>query len=626
MALALDQEIKERVRMAINIVDLIGGYLELRRQGRGFVARCPFHDDRRPSLQINPERQMWRCFVCEIGGDVFNFVMRKEGVTFPEALRMLADRAGIVIPEKRGGKPEDRERKRNLYRAMEWAILEYRDCFVSGPEAEPARDYMQSRGLNEASLQRFQVGYAPDAWTWLIDRGTAAGYSVDTLESVGLLSRSERGSRYDRFRGRVLFPILDPQGRPIALGGRVLPGMQEDAAKYINCNETALYQKSHQLYGLAQARERLAKTRQAIVMEGYTDVMMAVQHGVENAVACCGTAIGEHHIQLLKRYCEQVVLVLDGDEAGQRRTNEVLELFLEHSLDLRILTLPQGLDPCDYLQQQGGEAFLHLVEGAVDALEHKIRRVCQGFDPLLDTHRATTAIEEILQTMARASRRTGASSDAAGLRQDQILVRLSRQFGMGTGTLRARLDEIRRQSVQRQRIPMASIDGAPSLTDESAPPAVEYRYSELTPAESEWFEILVLFPELAPSALERFPPEFFESTTARALHQLYETLELDAHALDFSSVLSATEDMSLQSVLVKLETLASMKAAKAILTGEERLNSLCERLAHQGDAAQRKSMIRNLGQKQLDAQAELELLQNVLNQAKIRHGILPADE
>lgn len=664
MPIAFDNETKDRVRMAVNIVDLISSYLEVRRQGRGFVARCPFHDDRHPSMQINPDRQSWKCWVCDIGGDVFSFVMQKEGVTFPEALQMLADRAGIEL-ETRNSRPsrESSQEKQSLFQAMKWAVAQYHECFRTAPEAESARQYVADRGLTIESVEQFQLGFAPDAWTWLLDRGAAASISSDILESVGLLAKSERGTRFDRFRGRLLFPIQDPTGRPIAVGGRILPGATKDSAKYINCNETRLYQKNQTLYGLDLARETMRRTKQAIVMEGYTDVMMAFQHGINNAVACCGTALGENHIKLLKRYCDTVVLVLDGDEAGQRRSAEILELFLAAQMDLRVLTLPDQLDPCDYLIQNGGDALRGLIEGSVDALEHKIRTVCTGFDPLLDTHRALMALEDVLQSLARVPQRAMVSSDSARLRQDQVIVRLSRQFGIEATDIRSRLDGMRRRTAQLERLRGGSgtrESGGRSASEGSSPidrgsqdneelefpkpnysrpghpvpnrgshelaeAEAEYRYSELQPTECELLEILIHHPELVSLALERFPISNLETATARTIYQLFLDLELEGHPLDFQSVMSATENPRLKSALTSLEDHATRKASKSTMTPEERFHSLCARWSHHEEAAHQTQQMRELEQKSLAPEAELDLLHSLLQQAKIRHGIIPAD-
>ena len=637
MSFAIDNEVKDRVRLAVNIVDLIGSYGEIRRQGRGFVAACPFHDDRRPSLQVNPDRQTWKCWVCDIGGDVFSFVMKKESVGFPEALRMLADRAGIVIenPKERGS----RDDKKRLYEAMKWATQEFHDCLLSSPEAKTAREYLEDRGITDESLRKFQIGFAPESWSWLLDRGIAKSFSPDVLESIGLAARGDRGSRYDRFRNRAIFPIRDPSGRPIAVGGRVLPGASADTAKYVNCSETRLYHKSHQLYGLDLARDAIVKAKQAVVMEGYTDVIMAVQHGIGNAVACCGTALGEGQIKLLRRYCDSVVLLLDGDEAGQKRTREILELFVSEQMDLRILTLPDGLDPCDYLRKYSGAQLKSLLSTAVDALEHKLQILCQGFDPLIDTHRANSALEDILETMSRVTRDKLLSSESTRLRHDQLLARLSRQFGVEQSEIRMRMDSIRQKASDRekQRQEFRKMQSDPqtstvSPNKQSAAPVqsntvagIIYKYSELNAIECELFEVMALYEDIVPMAIERFPVSTLSSSTAKKIFQVYLDLELAGHTLDFESVLSAVEDAGIKNVLVSIEEQASRKAALAKMTPDERLHSLCERLSGQEDRAYRRQQINLLEKKQVDAQTELDLLNQIVLQNRLKHGLVQTD-
>ena len=637
MSFAIDNEVKDRVRLAVNIVDLIGSYGEIRRQGRGFVAACPFHDDRRPSLQVNPDRQTWKCWVCDIGGDVFSFVMKKESVGFPEALRMLADRAGIVIenPKERGS----RDDKKRLYEAMKWATQEFHDCLLSSPEAKTAREYLEDRGITDGSLRKFQIGFAPESWSWLLDRGIAKSFSPDVMESIGLAARGDRGSRYDRFRNRAIFPIRDPSGRPIAVGGRVLPGASADTAKYVNCSETRLYHKSHQLYGLDLARDAIVKAKQAVVMEGYTDVIMAVQHGIGNAVACCGTALGEGQIKLLRRYCDSVVLLLDGDEAGQKRTREILELFVSEQMDLRILTLPDGLDPCDYLRKYSGAQLKSLLSTAVDALEHKLQILCQGFDPLIDTHRANSALEDILETMSRVTRDKLLSSESTRLRHDQLLARLSRQFGVEQSEIRMRMDSIRQKASDRekQRQEFRQMQSAPqpstvSPNKQSAAPVqsntvagIIYKYSELNAIECELFEVMALYEDIVPMAIERFPVSTLSSSTAKKIFQVYLDLELAGHTLDFESVLSAVEDAGIKNVLVSIEEQASRKAALAKMTPDERLHSLCERLSGQEDRAYRRQQINLLEKKQVDAQTELDLLNQIVLQNRLKHGLVQTD-
>ena len=629
---SFDNQTKERVRQAINIVDLIGGYSEVRRQGRNFVSRCPFHDDRRPSMQINAERQSWKCWVCDVGGDAFSFVMQKEGMSFPEALQFLADKAGIVI-ETTGSKTPgaSAEDKRQLYQAIQWAVEKYRDYFRNDPAANAAREYVASRGLEASNAERFGLGFAPESWSWLADRALADKISLDALEKVGLLARGTSQTRYDRFRDRLIFPIFDPQSRPIALGGRVLPGSPVEAAKYINCSETRLYQKNQTLYGLNFAKDRISKTQVAVVVEGYTDVMMAHQHGIDNAVACCGTALTENHIRLLKRYCDSVVLMLDGDQAGQKRTGEILELFLSESMDLRILTLPDQLDPCDYLLRYGGESLKELISQAVDALEFKIRSACQGFDPLLDTHRATVALESVLGSLAKIPESSQSDSRVV-VRLEQIISRLSRQFGIGQSQIKMRLGDLRKQSRRWANVSDASTahrSGGVETEHEAVhgdssdfhQQPVEYRYDELSAVELELLEILATNTDLVPMAIERIAPKNLVSPTALAIFQLYLNLELEGHSLDFQSILTATEDPALKNALVTLEQHAVLKAGKASMAPRARLETLCERWGSSDDSDPVGSQRNALEDRSLDEQTQIDLLQSLIRQAQIKHGI-----
>lgn len=686
MAARFDNATKEQVRSALNIVDVIGSYVEVRRQGRGFVARCPFHDDRRPSMQVNPERQSWKCWVCDVGGDVFSFVMQREGMSFPEALQFLADRAGVYIEPNPTSQPPNSQSpggtakhtpqqinspsnaqttastsplnplppqptqatersgaarladKRMLYRAMEWVVRAYRNLLDDQTQDNPtnaasteasalghaARMYLKERGLEAEIVNRFQLGFAPNSWTWLLDRAVADGISVEALERVGVLGVSERGTRYDRFRDRLIFPIFDPQSRAIALGGRILPGGASDVAKYINCSETRLYQKNQTLYGLNLARERITKSRVALVMEGYTDVMMAHQHGIDNAVACCGTALTENHIRLLKRYCDSVVLVLDGDEAGRKRTQEVLELFLTEEMDLRVLTLPDELDPCDYLVRYGGSAMQELIDKAVDALEFKIQTSCSGFDPLLDTHRASMALENVLGAIAKIPARPADSR--VRIRQEQILARLSRQFGVSLAEIRHRLQELRDRAERYERLRADAQRLRANAQQEtlSEEESYEYRYRELTPVELELLEILVLHAELVPFAIERFPIEQLTTETAKAIFQLYIDLDLEGHTLDYTSVLSAAEDADLKNVLESITEIAWVKASKAALDAEARLHSLCEHWGDQGDKLQSNDHRTALENGTIDEAEQMDVLEAIVRKARLRHGIGPS--
>jgi len=603
---APDFDTKERIRQAANLVDIIGSDLNLRRAGRMYTGLCPFHDDTKPSLQINPERQSWRCWVCNIGGDVFSWMMQREGVEFREALEMLAERFGIPLrrspqPAKPGGVDD----KRRLYAVTEWAAAQFHHYLLESREAEAARRYLDDRGFTEETIRRFQIGFSPNEWSWLIERARNAGHNEKLLEAVGLAGRSERTGRvYDRFKGRVIFPIRDTQQRTLAYGGRILPELADErAAKYINSPETRLFSKSREVYGLDLARPSIMKSRQAVVMEGYTDVVMAAQFGIENVVAVLGTALGAGHVQLLRRHADSITLLLDGDEAGQKRTQEVLELFVAADVDLRIATLPAGADPCDLLLDHGDAALREVIDNACDALEYRFRCETAGLDVTRDLHGANRALENILSTIAKAPRDAGGGSDAR-LRENQVLARLSREFSIGEAELRQRLSTMRRPK--------------------SHPPADQQRTAErppieLDPLERELLELLTQQPELVSSAMERISAEDLTSGAMREIFAAYQS-QLEHHdETTFQALLLAIDDPRLKSLLVDVDEAARRKLENVqeeqllgIVSGFELRRRQRQQREHQ--SALEKKRFQN-------EEEELAVLQQILQAERDRQGI-----
>ncbi len=553
---------KEQVRQAIDIVDLVGSYLDLRPQGADYVAHCPWHDDAHPSLRVSRRRQSWRCWVCNIGGDIFSFVMRREGVDFREALEMLAERAGVPLPQAgKGPASGSAQDKRALYQAARWVEQQYHQCLLSMDVAEPARRYLAARGITRMSIERYRLGYSPPVWQWLIDRAAAVGMSATVLEAIGVLARSERtGSYYDRFRDRVIFPIRDTQQRTIGFGGRILPERADSqTAKYVNCPETRLYSKSETLFGLDVVRDAVQRSRHLFIMEGYTDAIMAVQHGIDEAVAVCGTALGPRHLNLIRRYTDRITLVLDGDAAGRRRANELIRLFLSADADVRILTLPDDLDPCDFLLRYGVDEFRRLAQAAPDALTHKIRLETEGILPTSDVHRSNQALERILETLAAVP---GAEPGSVqSLRLEQTLARLAREFGIDISAVRQRLETLR----SRQLAPR-------SMSAESTNPVPQYR--TLPAWDREWLELMAVAPELISLAAERVPVEALRSASAQEIYRACLTQWEQSGHCTFAEVLSRLGDTSLQNLWIEIAEIAERKQLHSELSPEEKLNEL----------------------------------------------------
>lgn len=624
MPLFPNDDAKDRIRQAVDITDLIGSYLELRRQGRNYVALCPWHDDARPSLQVNPERQSWKCWVCNIGGDIFSFVMQREGMNFREALELLADRAGIEIkstpqPKVAPGSPED---KNTLYKALEWAAEQYHQCLLRGDEGAAARKYVEERGINAESVRKYRMGYAPDDWQWLVNKAVGTPYTPAVLQAVDLVGKSEKsGKAYDRFRGRVMFPIRDVALHTIGVGGRILPeiAQREEAAgkdkpaKYLNSAETRVYSKSEHLYGLDIARNAVQRLRSIIVTEGYTDVIVANQGGVENIAAVLGTALNERHIPLIRRFADTLYLVLDGDEAGQRRTNDIIQLFVFAPLDLRILTLPDGLDPADFVLERGGEAFQSLLPSAVDGIEHKIEVETRGIDVVRDTLRANRAMESILSVIARAPRYAYATPEFVRLREQQIIGRLARQFQLPEGGLRARLSELR----QAQRSNNTSAVPAQSV----AP-----RAESIDRCEAELIEILTQHPELAEKASMEIGVDELNTPGIRAIFATYGRMAADGELPSFGRVMAAIDDPSIKSLLVELDERASAKASHASEDGFAQLSAVIRALHDRQLQTQRRAQLAALQDRRVDEGEQLVTFEQLLASKRQRLGISDSTE
>lgn len=626
MSLSELQDAKEQIRQAVDIVDLVGSYVALRRQGRGYVALCPWHDDSRPSLQVNPERQSFKCWVCDIGGDIFSFLMRMEGLEFRETLEMLADRAGITLAptEQKGDEPSQFDR-RNLLRAMAWTEKQYCECLLQAEEAEPARRYLAERGISAESISQFHLGFAPMSWNWLLNRAMRAGSSPAVLERVGLASPRQSGEGYyDRFRGRLMFSIRDVRSRPIAFGGRVLPGVGDSnpdraEAKYINSPETPLFSKSSQLYALDLARAGIAHEQSIVVMEGYTDVIMAHQHGITNAVAVLGTALGDRHVPLVRRFTDSVTLVLDGDEAGQRRTmqilDELLALFVAQEIDLQILTLPEGADPCDVIAAQGSDAFRQLLSTSVDALDHKINAVTNGLASAPGTHRSAQAVEEILSALARALPTQMGATSAAFVREQQVLSRLGREFGVAEDALHTRLTARRREIASRSRHQV------------QAKPAGETQRSAqrltLSPWERELLELLLHQPEFLPRLAEVLTPKEVPTDVCRSFYiQALEAMHA-GQIPSFDQLMLSTDDPYAKSLLVDCDEHGREKLSSDT---DQRVRDLLARIAQEKQTAHHQSQLADLKQNRLDPEHEQEVLTELFSDFRRRQtGSSPTD-
>jgi len=406
---------KERVRDAVDMVELVSARTELRRAGANrYQGLCPFHEERTPSFGVEPDRKLYHCFGCGVGGDVFQFVQETENVDFNGALELLADRYHVDLEtEREDPRAAERRRRRDrLYALLERAAGYYERCLWDSPQAAPAREYLTGRGLSEEVLRAFRVGFAPPAWDGVTAASRKAGFTDEELLAAGLAQRSQkRGTLFDRFRGRIAFPLGDSRGRVLGFGARAL--RPDDQPKYLNSPEGDVYHKGRQLFGLQLARPAAARTGSVLVVEGYTDVLALHQAGLDNAVGLMGTALTEEQMAELGRLAERVELALDADAAGQEAMIRAAALAGKRRVELRVVAMPADADPADLVQREGADAIRRRVAASVPFARFRVERI-----------------------LATADLRSGEGRDRALAELSPVLA------GMGAGAARAELERL----------------------------------------------------------------------------------------------------------------------------------------------------------------------------------------
>ena len=426
MAGTLSPATRERIRAASDIVDIIGSYLPLKKAGANFVALCPFHKEKTPSFNVNPHRQIFHCFGCHKGGDVFTFVKEYENIGFMDAVRRLAERAKIPLEfDQTPGEQQSRHIKDQLLQIHEQITQRWQNALLNEASGQIARDYLVKRGVSPEAVKLFRLGYAPDAWDDTVNWAKSKSHDLELVEKAGLIIRKSGDQRaadvssaepseiissasgtlaaryYDRFRGRLMFPICDEQGRVIGFSGRVLSG-DEKTAKYVNSPETPIFTKSRVFFGLDKSKRAILDAGFAIVCEGQLDLIACFMAGVQNVVAPQGTAFTADHARIIKRYVDEVVLCFDSDEAGQNAAVRSLDHLLASGLAVRVAVVPAPHDPDSFIKANGGEAFRKLVEGAEGFFDYYLNRLCKLNDANSDKGR-----NAILRGMAEAVHKTG---------------------------------------------------------------------------------------------------------------------------------------------------------------------------------------------------------------------------
>lgn len=528
---------KSMVLAATDIVELIGQTVALKRRGKNYVGLCPFHTEKTPSFSVDSSKQLFYCFGCKAAGNAIDFVIKRDRLEFKEALQFLAERAGIELP--RYGVSKEKQSERQLLLEANSAACAFFEKWLSDPvTGKAARDYLESRGFNADSIRKFQIGYAPDSWDSLKNSPQFKKFPASLLQQAGLLKARDEGGHYDTFRHRLMFPIRDESARVIAFGGRIMPG-SDAPAKYLNSPETPLFSKSRTIYGLDVARQKIVETRLVAVVEGYTDVVMAHQYGATNVVSILGTAMTEGHVAILRRFADRIVLLFDADLAGDLAVNRAVELFLTQPIEIAIASIPEDLDPDEYLLKHGLDAFNALLESAQDALTYKWKQLSRKFEESGDLTAQQKAVEEYLQTLS-AARGTGPVDE---IRWGSALARVSRLTDISVERLNQRFRGAK-PSVRR------------TYTDEGAENAPEtpvYRRTNDQDRAEQWvLGILLREPGRWHDVQQHLHVDEFADDLHRKLAEIYWNHQRDEGEPEMPGFLNVLPDASLKELTVRL--------------------------------------------------------------------------
>ena len=547
----LDRAIVDRVQQANDIADVISEHIRLTKKGTQMVGLCPFHDDHRPSMYVSAVKQIFKCFACGAGGDVFKFVQMRENLTFPQAIERLAQRAGIALP-RAGRKEKTGDQKsidpNKLAKVNAWAAKYFQANLNNERKGKFTRQYLAKRQISQEAVKKWQLGLAVDSQNDLLTSAKAKGISAELLEGAGLVTG--RGG-YDKFVNRLMFPITDVAGRVIGFGGRTL---DEKGAKYINSPATPLFDKSNSLYGLQQGRHQIVSTETAVVVEGYTDCIMAHSKGCTNVVAALGTSFTTGHARILKRYAKKVVLIFDGDTAGIEAANRALEICLAQRIDIKLASVPEGKDPCEFLLTAGKERFEELVSGAVDVFRFKWDRLTRRFgsDDTLAGKRA--AVEEFLQTIATGLR----AGNLAAIDRGLIVNRLSGIIGLDGRQINAELS---------RRLAATARAASYNVKNRRAG-AVDLGQSLFATAQREVLEVLLNEPKLFDIVKQYVTVDDFDVPILGQMAAiLFRTLESEPQP-SLAAVLAGTESVEVGRCFVRLAEAGEEKGNfKARLAG-----------------------------------------------------------
>lgn len=516
----IPEDIINEIKYRNDIETAVSQYVNLKRRGKNLVGLCPFHSEKTPSFTVYPENGSFYCFGCGVGGDVFTFTGLIENLDYMESIKLLAERSGISLPQD--GYDDSMQRLKKKIYDINRDTARFFHSFLMSPGGKWALDYLTGRGLTVKTIKHFGLGAAPDSWDALIHHLKEKGYTESDMLAANVIGKSERGGFYDRFRKRVMFPIINIRGNIVAFSGRAMPGEDKQGGKYVNTSDTPVYKKSENLFGINFAKSVCSE--RVILVEGNMDVISLHQAGFENTVAPLGTAFTTEQANLLSRYTKEIVLMLDADAAGQKAVRRASGLLENTGLSVRVVVVPDGKDPDEYIKKNGKERFAALLEGAVSDMEYKLLTAAKDIDLNSEDGR--------LKYLAAAAEIIAATDDI--MTRDIYIGRLSEKYGVSRTALNARIDELRkRNSRQKQKKEISDII-RPKFTKDDINP--ERRKSvKGTAAEETLIAVLLKNPDFYKIALDKLPPEKMLTSLNRRIYETIISVLEHGGSLDISA-------------------------------------------------------------------------------------------
>ena len=517
--MAIPEDVIREIKYRNDIETAISQYVNLKRRGKNLVGLCPFHSEKTPSFTVYPESASFYCFGCGAGGDVFTFTGLIENLDYIESVKLLAERSGVTLPQD--GYDDSMQRLKNTIYDINRETARFFHSYLMSPDGKWALEYLLGRGLSLSTIKRFGLGAAPDSWDSLINHLKSKGFSVNDMYTANVVGKSQKGSFYDRFRKRIMFPIINIRGNVVAFSGRAMPGDDKAGGKYVNTSDTPVYKKSENLFGINYAKNNCSE--RVILVEGNMDVISLHQAGFNYAVAPLGTAFTSEQVNLLARYTKEIVLMLDADAAGEKAIKRATQLLENTGLEVKVVVIPDGKDPDEFIKKNGPERFRALLEGAVSDIEYKLLMAADGINLESDDGRLRylSAAAEVIAT------------DDDVMTRDIYIGRLCEKYGVSRTALTAKVDELRRKNYKiRQKKEISEII-RPKFTKDDINPE-RRRSPKATSAEETLIAVLLQHPDFYDEVKAKLPPEKMVTALNRRIYEIISATIESGRSLDIS--------------------------------------------------------------------------------------------